>query len=274
MTRHLTFTSCVDKMEGGTTLPWLIEGITDDRDYERVVLKLFRQERYGDENPTLNEFLATFIAREFDLECPEAFILTFDELDARLMSQEFSAAIVAGGGIGGAYFCSKHIDGALPYAISMGNTDFAPDHYECIYAFDVLIRNTDRRVNKPNLLISSGHSYLIDHEQCFFGCDNYQRIRYNQPSWNFINPGAGIRGPHLFLSTLKRQKRSSNRITFDTFVEGLSTLNLNNIEQEVRLLERYDIDISNWYVVKNYLQEVRQDIPGFIQLLNELIERP
>lgn len=269
MIRHLTFSSYISKMEGGTTSPWLISGTLPDGSSEDVVLKMFLQKRYGSENPTLNEFLALFLAEEFDLECLEPFIVTFNGYDNGILDKEQEYKLYSCGGEETAYFGCKYLDGALNKPKS---TRFSDYHYENIFAFDTLIINPDRRVNKANLLYTNESCYIIDHEQCFSYCVNYKHNKNKRSIWNFINPG--VKGPHLFLKELKRLKSQKKTVPFDTFAEGLKCLNLFKLDKKVNNLEKYEIDVSNWSHIRNYLLDVKNDIPGFIRLLNDIIETP
>lgn len=83
----------------------------------------------------------------------------------------------------------------------------------------MLILNTDRRTNKPNLLSEGEKIIIFDHELAFGFV--FDLISNNTP-WIFTNADKPWIENHFFYSTLK-----SNKYQFEDFMEQFRQLNEN-----------------------------------------------
>lgn len=250
-------------LRGGTTKPFVVlaENHTGTQSF---VLKYFNPQNYGTQNPTFIEFLVAFLAGEFDLSVPQVVLLYLE----KEIADHFSRSYVFEYSCNGYLFGSKLIEGSVTE--TKGNQIHLPSFdLESIFAFDVMIRNLDRRTDKPNILELNGQYYLIDHEQCLHIDREFTDMILNPSLWKFIQPG--VKGPYLFMKKLIHLKKRHGTLTFDTFIENLRNLNWKRIDEYVSYLEYKGIRQDNWNEIRQYLVDVQQNITNFVSLLNQLI---
>src|SRR5690606_10060216 len=103
---------------------------------------------------------------------------------------------------------------------------------DTIFAFDVLIRNFDRKRNKPNLLVSGDHCLCIDHDRSL----DIQRAFKEYVEMGLWDPFTVLGDTaHLFHEPLKARRRSSRarEVDFLEFKESFKTFNIRNLDHVV-----------------------------------------
>lgn len=98
-----------------------------------------------------------------------------------------------------------------------------------VFAFDVLVGNTDRRVGKPNCLTDGSRVALIDHEQAFGVLDEFPFARVNP--WQTGGANAVVTGtPHIFYAAIKGKSLDFSRLEgvllrmTDTEIQGYASV--------------------------------------------------
>lgn len=205
-------------IKGGSTKPCII---TLENDAGQLVgtyvVKVFRQNHILQTQPTNKEVICNVLAKEFDLSVPEMALVKVDSfiISELKNSGHFDNVTI----LPGTYFGSQFIENADDFSVTP-ESFFNIWDLETIFAFDVLIRNVDRRVGKPNLFVKGEDFYLIDHELCFGASERTFKECLENGGWSFINRKAT---QHLFLNALKASK---DRLEFETFFYYLENLNI------------------------------------------------
>ncbi|NJO03178.1 MAG: hypothetical protein HC880_17195 [Bacteroidia bacterium] len=250
----------IEVLKGGRTKPWLVlvrvQGIPIP-----FVVKLFTEEEIERDQKVTKEVLGSVLAREFDLPTPEAALIRISSsLIEQIRDQEpyFQLAqrdhkIM----FGCAYLEKEYLSTA---SFSIESLD-KYDGIDSIFAFDCLIKNFDRGIYKPNVILHENEFYLIDHESSLkIGIRDIQNFKSGQVNKIFQN--------HLFLGYLSAKSQDQ---LFDLFVEYLRMLNLAELDSYLSQLQQHKHPVGNIALPKQYLSMVKQDIPRFIRILYKLV---
>jgi len=147
------------ELAGGSTKPCILE-VEDEQGNAQgfYVVKIFENE--GElSNPTLNEALTYILAKEFELPIPKAAIIDVPDFLIQGLGKVAEA---------GYYFGTELLEET--FEINLKQLEIY--QLETLFAFDLLVCNSDRRSNNPNLLSVKDDFYLIDHEKAFAGLNN------------------------------------------------------------------------------------------------------
>ncbi len=256
------------KLEGGTTLPSIM-AVAESKgtpvgDY---VVKTFDQKHIDQYNPTAKELYANILAQEFDLKVPEPAIINVDKTIIDQLNKE--KAYQKRNIRPGYYFGCEYIEGTLPYSEDLHISNYDPWEIETIFAFDVLIRNFDRRTKKPNIIFKGKHFYLIDHDLSldiqksfseYEGIDQYESV------------AQGAKGAHIFLNQLQKQQKKGT-VTFDGFIEILRYLDIGKLNQIQSQLDELGMTTGDFPAIKQYLLDIKNQPEQFQRILLNLIQQ-
>lgn len=255
-------------LHGGTSRPWGVTVLTE-KGPETYVLKLFSQ-KDTDQLPYLNkEMFASVIAQELDIPVPEPALikitkdfidsLTREEDQKRL--QSFNQSI---------FFGCKYYKGYSILGAGLDQKRFANIHQETVFAFDVLIRNFDRRKDKPNLIISGTDCRCIDHDRSLDIQKTFSEYLAADLWAMFSVQGENAHLFHKFLKK-KNQGLTGGKVDFMEFKEVFRSFHTRNLDKAVETLHENGIFTDDYYLIKEYLQEVIGNKTAFYKLLNLLI---
>ena len=262
MLKEITALEILDEpLEGGTTKPMLV--ICEDGN--KYVLKIFKEIHSKQRCYTGAEVCAYLLAKEFNLSIPDGVLINIPlqlieliknsnkKLYEELSTKDFSKPC----------FGSLYLDALPTYTPTLKDKYFDLDELETIFAFDLFILNEDRKNGKPNILKSSEHYFLIDHDKAFEGSAHALKMfNNNEIAHHFKN--------HIFYQTLKEiEKKHPNSVNFETFIEYLRLLNLKTIRKQVERLEEFDYPVSECYDWLNYLVEIKKNCSKFVSLLKK-----
>lgn len=254
--------------EGGTTRPSLMT-VVDERDGAIMgpyVVKVFSQTNIQQNQATNKEVYASILASQFDLNVPQPALIHVGET---IIQQMIESGSHQGKELkAGIYFGCEYIENAINYSKAIPKSLLPKWEIENIFAFDVLIRNTDRREGKPNLFLKDKSLFLIDHELCLDvqkAYSEYMEMGLN--AWSFLNREDR---KHVFLRRLQEANRK-NPLTFDTFQEYLGILDLESLEVCAKQLESTGNETVDYEAIKHYLYELKSDRIRFTSLLRNLI---
>ena len=166
----------------------------------------------------------------------------------------------------GYYYGSKFLPDAKPFKTGISEKLLDATDIENIFAFDVLVRNMDRNIQKPNLIIIRKNTpILIDHD---IALDIHKTFREYKALglWDVFKG----RKRHIMQNYLSRTNQQQ-LWAFDGFLEYLRHLNTNKLYNARELLQNTGHSVVDFDPIVEYLNEVKRDIPSFKELLISLI---
>jgi len=262
-----------EAIQTGSTKPCLMTlADTNGKPIGEFVVKVFKPRNLSQASNTSKEIYGNILANAFDLTTPKAVLarVNQDIIDILNRSDNYKGFHL----VKGTYFASEYIENALDYSKKI-HKRLNQWEIENIFAFDVLIRNIDRHIKKPNLFFKDTEIYLIDHELCFatYLLDKSfpEMVKDKEKYWNFIEIRTeGFNKQHLFLEHL-RELNKKNTVEFHTFKEYLINFDIDVIDSYNQQLLDLGNDSDIYPIIKSYLTEVKNNSDLFIQLLKDLI---
>ena len=252
--RYVEATQGIRSFGTGTTDPMLIKGIcTTTGEKADYVVKFVNSPRMSVE-ASARELIASFMAMELELNIPEPAIINVSQLfvDTLVGKQGYRAAANS---IGFNFGC-LYMEGFMELLLYQRLTEGQMDQAQKIFAFDTLISNSDRRIDKPNLLTDGEKIIIFDHELAFgFVLDV---IKNNTP-WVFTEADKYWIKNHFFYNVLK-----SNKHQFDDFIQQFDCLNDNFWDKTIMLLP------VNWQ--KTQVNEIRLKIAALVEHRIEFLD--
>jgi hypothetical protein len=250
---------------GGSTKPLLLS-VNTENGFDKYVVKVFTNKQDNQYAPLANEIYSHFLAKEFDIRTPDIALIKFSKSfiktlpkDVKMRTQNQGTQL---------YFGSKYHDGFVQYIAAKHHRAFDVGDIETIFAFDILVRNIDRRGSKPNLLINNNKYLAIDHELCLGITKTFDEY-YNANEWQFIG---GFRGQkdrmHIFKSRLNRIAKN---IDFSVIHEYLKVMNTKKILDCAEFLNYHNLNMGNIGAINSYLCGVKNRNQEFIKLCKSLI---
>lgn len=149
-------------MDGGSTRPWQVNVIEDGVPVSYVV-KLYTAANNEQNCTVLKECICSNLAKQFDIETPDIALINFTPDFVSSLPQELQDTLSSKDQR--LKFATKLI--APPYdnySPQLGSAYLMSYDIATIYAFDNLILNEDRRIDKPNMFFKNKNVLLIDHE--------------------------------------------------------------------------------------------------------------
>lgn len=131
---------------------------------------------------------------------------------------------------------------------------------DTLYAFDNLIRNSDRGHPKMNLLMGPNEGFLIDHELALRSQDIVD------VDINTMQLGSSFTKYHLAYPYLKKLRGTKKQQVFNDFSEYLRLLNIKTLNPYFKQLVKegypdYSLPILNW------LTQIKQNSTTFVNKL-------
>lgn len=205
------------------------------------------------------ELIASQLATILDIPTPEPAIIELDplladavpdrDLSSRLRESaglNFGSRVITGG------FDTWPVGKSIPSSLRTLTAE--------IFAFDALIKNPDRRVEKPNILWKGDDLYIIDHEMSLMFM--YTMLPSPNP-WQITN--LPFMKTHLFYGSLKGQS-----VNLDRFAGALELLTdsaietiLSNVPDEWRS--------SNMVKIKTHINEIVHHGDDFVDEIRRVL---
>lgn len=262
-----------EAIHSGSTRPCLMT-LEDESGHPAgdYVVKVFKPLNLEQGFNTHKEVFGSVLAEAFDLNTPEAVLVRVNReiIDSLNESEQYKGFNLEPG----IYFGCRYIENVLDYS-KVKPKALEDWELENIFAFDVLIRNQDRRVKKPNLFFKEDEIFVIDHELSFATAlmkePFLEMLGDKQKYWNFIEiDEPGFQRKHLFLEAL-RERKMAGGVNFDTFGEYLRTFNPGVLDEYNQQLSELGYEMEEYVYIRDYLEDVKKNSGLFIQLLNELL---
>lgn len=251
-------------LEGGSSLPCIVSVADENGNFlpDDYVIKIFKQDK---SNHTCKEVYASILAQHFELKTPEPVLIEVsNSLLNELRKQEKYKNWAVTEGV---FFGCKYVKGAKSYLQSPSLNTYDIWEISNIFAFDVLILNTDRQFEKPNIITKNKDIYVIDHELSMSISKPFDTY-LNQNQWDYFIKDK--RDGHLFRQYLW-QLGKKNKVTFDDFIENLRTLNPQILYNYAEQLAEYEYEPLDIGTIVSYLAEVKKNESKFVALLDKLL---
>ena len=256
-------------IRGGSSLPCLLT-VKDERGNllpRPYVVKIFTHKH---REATCNEVFAHVLAREFDLNTPPAALI---EVDISLIAGLRKLTAYANRDIEpGNWFGTQLLENALDWSRTLPSNVVSAPVMALIFAFDVLLRNGDRRMGKPNFFLYEGEPVLIDHELCLHYPKKFSEIVANVQDWQFLRPNAetGNEG-HAFYTRLRKLHRK-NGLDFGPFLEYLRILNPQALHPYADQLAEAGFELSRFQSIMDFLADAKLHPNAFQSLLKNVLQ--
>ncbi|MGB0861487.1 MAG: HipA family kinase [Saprospiraceae bacterium] len=256
-----------DNVPGGTTLPCQMTVVDKNENLKGVyIVKVFGQRHIEQYNPTNKEIIANILAQAFEIKVPS---LALVEVPLFIIEEMKQNPVYGKSELkAGYYYGCAYIENTASYEAGLETNTYETWELATIFAFDVLIRNFDRRTQKPNILFKEQEFILIDHDLALDLTKDYAWYKSNQTYQKVVK---GVKGEHIFLKHLKAV-HEVEKITFDDFIMDLRGLDFKELDKAQKVLEMLDMDTSDFEVIKEYLKSIQADSTNFQQLLIALIQ--
>jgi hypothetical protein len=253
-----------EEMIGGSTQPWQVTVLKNGAPVSYVV-KLYTEKSNEANCTILKECVCSRLAKEFDLQTPEPALIDFSPQFIETLPVKFQTAL-------------KRRDPRLKFGTELLKSpyqNYSPSLQEkylknydlgSIYAFDNLILNVDRRVDKPNLLFKNESAVLIDHELTFATSQNTLNQLNNNSVW------AHNHKRHIFYEVLSNLNFAEQAGLFDDFSYYLRDLiDFKFIDTIMEQLDEHGHRVDAYISIKDYLCTVQEKTTLFIQLITDTI---
>lgn len=246
----------------GATKPQLIRGVCrQNGETGSFVVKYIKAERMSKQAST-RELLGSLIAKELGLLAPDPVLINISEeyLDILLGNELW---LVASRSTGANFGSEYHTDYNLPLLANVKVNDNLFRNLTDLFAFDMFIRNSDRRKQKPNFLTDGDDLLVIDHELAF---SFMMEIPKNREPWIFTeNDKVWIKN-HFCYDRLK-----GTIIDFSGFTSKLNCINENfwsKFEEILPTAWRVPDQVDE---IKSYLNSITQQSELFSKELTRIL---
>lgn len=246
----------------GHTQPWVVlcEG---ENGLAEFVVKVFTENHLSTFPRVHGEFAGSWLASEFDLLTPSVGWIELEEHFLRTLPP--SSALQIDFDDDRLKFGSKVLNPFQHFPVGLKAKDFKKlIPISRLFAFDNLIRNSDRGTFKPNLLLTDSEAYLIDHE---FSLDINEGTIQDLKDSNWEGK---FSSSHITYPYLSSGSKSDKVGCFDDFNEYLRALNLNEFRELLVEVEGqgYNADID---LFMEYFIFIKRNPSIFTNLLKGLI---
>ena len=245
-------------LPGGSSHPWIITAKNDGK-FEEYVIKL-----YTEPDPLIiRELCSSVIATELEIPTPEPALIRLgsnfiDSLKGNDKERVKKLPIKI-------VFGNKYYEGYTDLPIAKGSSVCKNLSPEIIFAFDVLIRNFDRRKLKANLLVNGDDFYCIDHEHTLSVNKEFSTL--TSKDWEMLVRNG--KDCHLFYKELKNK----NKLDFGGFRELFRTFSIDCLDDVSEVLLENQFEIDTLEETKMYLNDVIRNKDLFFNLLKDLISK-
>lgn len=257
---------------GGSTYPWRVLVIDENKYIRPFLAKIFTKRQLLQQHAIAKELFGNVLAREFELNVPEAGLVNFSEPFVEYQLRQAEKDILSQRDNGLKFGC-EWVNGMQIVDTNNLKSHLKDYDLATIFAFDNFVLNLDRGGyrNKPNLLVNDEHFLLIDHEQLFYfsddvnASDNPVIADFKNNIWNYQAER------HLFYPLLKSLSPRAKKDIFGTFWYYLKNLDANILDETAFFLSQHQISIGNFDLIKEYIYEIKSKPDKFCDLLIQKI---
>lgn len=247
--------------------PWIVL-VDADGELKLYIVKLFGRHAHFTGDKTARELMGNLLAASFGLDVPACALIDLSHLSfgpwfSNLKALETFGQLKVKLALGTAYLYPHlcFFPGILDKGLAGKN--FKPAD---VFAFDMLIGNTDRNSRRPNLLVHYGKIYLIDFESGF---------AFHPGSLEDMLTKAKNRLPyylHVFYSQLSRLEANERNGVFNHFVNRLEQMDFDFLDTYLLQLEDLGFVLRDYELIKGYLEGASAQSKQFGRVLTSLLD--
>ncbi len=240
---------------GGGSRPWQVIVSIEGMPVPYVV-KLYKKEYIDNYFTVAKEVYASIIASQLKINTPSPALIDFpnefiSSLPSQLQDELYSKDQRL-------KFGTKLITGSFQYIDTLPLNKY--NLIDSIYAFDNLIKNGDRRHEKPNILLKGKEIFAIDHEISFTISNAIEQFKENIWVYN--------KEAHIFYRHLKNKSIGEKKLLFSDFKYYLTQIDFNILDSYFEQLRKIGHDNDyNYSQIKAYLCEMKRNAEKFVQQL-------
>ena len=250
-------------MSTGRTRPMIVRGVCQQNGHKGEYVVKLKGSNEMWQGSSLNEILGAFIALELDFQVPEPVIVNIsNDLVATMLHRHDNFKIA-----------SESLGYNFGTALQEAYQEMIPGQPITkelrvklldLFALDVLIGNTDRRIDKPNFLTNGKDLLIYDHELAF--------------SFTQLLPFARNTSPWLIPSDdmkwLSRnfcfQQLKGNSYDFSNFIARLPVLNEEFWEKAEQVIPE-EWENEHFDIIKGYITTIVEHRNQFAIELNRVL---
>ncbi|EHM7982830.1 HipA family kinase [Elizabethkingia anophelis] len=249
----------LEKFDSGATFPMLIRGVCKETQIKGEYVVKYMAGRI-DKDASCRELLGSFLAMQFDLYVPEPVLI---EISGDFVNTiEYLSDLSYINNCIGDNFGSEYMPGFIQILNEQTLNGIQITDAVNIFAFDILISNADRRVDKHNLLSDGKRLMIFDHELAF---GFLFAIVQNTKPWIIAEEDLYWIKNHIFYNRLKQIKPR-----FDDFVERLDIIDEKFWLRADTFIPR-EWQTSGYLKIKKHIAEIKKNKDVFLQQLNNLV---
>lgn len=245
--------------ETGANKPLLITGVDVNGNKEDYVVKFRSAERMSYE-ASMRELLACFIAMQMDIKIVNPAIINISQNFVDLLlgnnSWQYGSASL------GYNYGSEYVKNHSTIIINQSLNNFELSYAQTIFAFDILIQNSDRRDAKPNMLTDGKEIVILDHELAFGFIFDFIK---NPNPWEIRQADLHWINNHCLLPKIKGKD-----FDFDSFSERLDNLD-NNFWDTAWNLIPIEWRSDHFNLIRNHFTAISENKNSFILELKKLM---
>jgi hypothetical protein len=245
-------------LDGGTTKPWLVIVQVAGKPVPYVV-KLYKKKDIDHGQSVAKDVYCSALASIFALSVPTPALIEFTPQFIATLPEPIKTEL--GQKDSRIKFGTEFIDGSYQYIETLHRDSLKKYDCQTIYAFDNLILNADRRVQKSNILLRGTSVYLIDHELTLFVNQHHiEEFKKN----NFIY----WKERHIFYNFLKSGNVEDKRRYFEGFHASLLQADFNILDKYNQQMVSLGHDTEhNYLTIKDYLCTLKSNSTRLIDIL-------
>jgi hypothetical protein len=244
-------------VSGGSTRPWQVLVSVQGNPIPFIV-KLYKKDYIDQFKTVAKEVYSSVLANKLGIKTPTPALIEFPNdfistLPSNLQEELYTKDQRL-------KFGTHYIQSSYQYQNTL-HPLAKFNNIERIYAFDNLIKNGDRKVEKPNVLLKGNDIYVIDHEVSF-AVDKSTIDLLNENKWIYDKEN------HIFYRHLKDKNVSEKKTMFKDFSDSLSELDFSSLDPYYEQLRTIGHDTQIHYLsIKDYLCAVQRNREKFVQLV-------
>ncbi len=250
-------------MDGGSTQPFGILAANENNEIQKYVVKCFKKKHITENFSTAKEILACEVAKSYDINVPEYAVIWLSISDL----QEVYDVKRLQNLDSGFKFCSKFAETHALFSDNVTSAFLKDYDLENVFAFDVLIYNTDRGGfrKKSNVLIDDNELLLIDHELTLPFINDRAEIP-NYHNYYRIYPYQ----THIFYKYLQGRRDKTNM--FEEFIENTRLLSTTKLLATFDEMDKYNISYGVREKFLNYFAWVKENTAFIHKRLKEMVQ--
>jgi hypothetical protein len=251
-------------IQGGSSQPCIMSVMDEKRRFleDSYVVKIFKDNSL---EHTCKEVYGSVLAQHFELNTPEPILVEVNNtmINELKKHEKYKNWQITEG----VFFATKFVKDTKSFTDTIPLKKYDYWVLNNIFAFDVLIMNSDRQRLKPNIMVKNKEIFVIDHELSMNISKTFDEY-LDDNHWNYSIKEN--REGHLFRHHLQNISKK-NKVTFDEFFENLRTLNPQLLYNYALQLAEYQYEPLDIGKIISYLADVKKNESKFLTLLNNLL---